>query len=382
MAPNLPLMKSESGGPGSAARRWRSDPVQPHEQHKPPAALELRDGAPHRLQLDPAALHERYAALYDAAPVACFALDHDGLVVEANLAAAGLLGLPQAALVGQPFLRFVPQGAAKAWRRHLRQAWHRAGAQHMELALRQYGGDELQVQFDSLRADDAGGQTLLRLMAVDMTQRRLAQTNRRIAQTAVQTHETERRRLARTLHEELGQPLSALKMAIVQSAEAPTRLDERQRTAAMLDTVDEVIATVRRIAAELGPPMLDDLGVNATIDALVRDTARRRGVHIAQQSDEAEPALSPAASVALYRIVQETLEAIVSRTNAKALSLQLHQAPEEFCLTLTHDGRADAALANQDTAWRGLVHLFGGCVNVGPVARHTSRLEVRLPRDI
>ncbi len=375
-------MKAASGGPGGAARRWRSDPAQPQKQHDPPAAVERRGEAPRRLQLDPGVLGERYAVLYDAAPVACFALDHAGLVVEANLAAAGLFGLPQATLVGQPFLRFVPQGAAKPWRRYLRQAWHSAGAQRMELALRQYGGDELQVQFDGLRAGAAGGRILLRLMALDMTQRRLAQTNRRIAQTAVQAHETERRRLARALHEELGQPLSTLKMAIVQRAEALTPPDAQQRTAAMLDLVDEVIATVRRIAAELGPPMLDDLGVNATIDALVRDTARRRGVHIAQQSDEAEPALSPAASVALYRIVQETLEAIVSRTNAKALSLQLHQAPEEFCLTLTHDGRADAALANQDTAWRGLVHLFGGRVNVGPIARRTSRLEVRLPRDI
>lgn len=375
-------MKATSGGPGGAARRWRSDSAQPQEQHEPPAALERRGDAPRRLQLDPVALGERYAVLYDAAPVACFALDHAGLVVEANLAAAGLFGLPQATLVGQLFLRFVPQGAAKPWRRYLRQAWHSARAQRMELALRQYGGDELQVQFDGLRAEAAGGRILLRLMALDMTQRRLAETNRRIAQTAVQAHETERRRLARALHEELGQPLSTLKMAIVRRAEALAPPDAQQRTAAMLDLVDEVIATVRRIAAELGPPMLDDLGVNATIDALVRDTARRRGVHIAQESDEAEPALSPAASVALYRIVQETLEAIVSCTNAKALSLQLHQAPEEFCLTLTHDGRADAALANQDTAWRGLVHLFGGRVNVGPIARRTSRLEVRLPRDI
>lgn len=252
----------------------------------------------------------------------------------------------------------------------------------MELALRRYGGDELQVQFDSLRADAAGGQALLRLMAVDMTQRRLAQTYRRIAQTAVQAHESERRRLARALHEELGQPLSTLKMAIVRGAQALTLADEREHATAMLDTVDEVIATVRRIAAELGPTMLEDLGVNATIDALVRDTARRRGVHIAQQSDAAEPALSPQASVALYRIVQEILEAIVTRTGAKALNLQLHQAPEEFCLTLTHDGRADTALTRQDTAWRGLVHLFGGRVDVGPVTRRSSRLEVRLPRDI
>jgi PAS domain S-box-containing protein len=320
-------------------------------------------------------------ALYDTAPVACLALDAAGLVVEANRMASHLFGRRRPALLGQPFLRFVAPAASKAWQRHCRQAWLRPRPQQVELALQRHG-DELYVQLDSRRVESVGGLPLLRIMVADLTQRRLAETNRQIAQTAVQAHETERRRLAHALHEELGQPLSTLKMALLQGGGALTLPQRRQRTMAMLGSVDEAIATVRRIAAQLGPPMLDDLGFNAAIDALVRDTARRCGVRIAQRSDPEEPALSPAASAALYRVAQEIFDAIVSRADAKVLDLQMQQTPNEFCLILTHDGRADAALAGKDTAWRGLVHLFGGRVDIAANLHHPSRLEVRLPRDI
>ena len=102
---------------------------------------------------------------------------------------------------------------------------------------------------------------------------------RRLSANLVDAREEERRRIARELHDELGQPLTALKMELA-SLTVPTPSAPHERIAAMLEMVDETFASVRRIATELRPLMLDDLGLNAAIESLVNGWARRMGIAV------------------------------------------------------------------------------------------------------
>ncbi|MBK8526233.1 MAG: PAS domain-containing protein [Rubrivivax sp.] len=368
-----------TGKTATKPRRQRSAAALAHELQMNQAELEAQNQTLRHTQFELAAARDRCVDLYDFAPVAYLTLNETGFVVEANLTAAGLFGRLRPELIGQPFVRFIAPAAAETWQQHLSHALQQTGPQRVELALRRRGGDIPLVQLDSLRSDGTDGQPLLRVTAVDLTQRHLAETTRQVAQTAVLTREAERRRVARELHEDLGQRLSALKMEIAHRGKVLSLPQAAQRTVTLLGTVDQAIATVRRIAADLGPPMLDDLGFNAAIDALVRDTARRSGVHITQRTDEDEPSLGPDASAALYRIVQETLAALVLRSGAREVGLHLHQGRDEYRLTLTHDGVEEAALGNTNATCRGLVHLFGGRIDSGRIDDRASRLDVRLP---
>ena len=124
--------------------------------------------------------------------------------------------------------------------------------------------------------------------------------------------EEERRHIARELHDELGQRLTALKMELA-SLLMPAQAQEgvpgvpHDRIEAMLGMVDDTMASVRRIAANLRPTMLDDLGLHAAIEWLASESSRRVGIQVAVHFEEPEPPISAAASIVLYRIVQEAL---------------------------------------------------------------------------
>ena len=353
----------------SAATAVRSKRTLTHQLQVHRIELEAQNEELRRIQLDLAAARDRYVGLYDFAPVGYLTLDARGAVVEANLTAAALFDEPRQTLIGLPFVRFVAPADLALWQRHLRQSLAQDAAQRIELALRRRHGDVLHGQLDSRRVAAADAEPSLRATLIDITQRHLAETNRRIAETAVRAREAERQRIARELHEELGQRLSALKMIAARAGVGGMALD----------TLDEAIAAVRRISAELGPLMLGDLGLNAALDALVRDTARRTGLRVRQRVDDTDPSLDAPASATLYRIAQEMLGALEPGSRATTIDVRLHQEPNELCLTLLHDGAAPAAFTDPASGWRGLVHLLGGRVDIADKPLGRARLDVRVP---
>ena len=123
------------------------------------------------------------------------------------------------------------------------------------------------------------------MVITDITERTLEERElersrrqlRRLSASVVQAREDERRRIARELHDELGQRLTALKMEL-SSLDGDGRAGSaRQRIDAMLEMIDDTVATVRRIATDLRPLMLDDLGLNAAIEWLARDCRAPHG---------------------------------------------------------------------------------------------------------
>ncbi|MEZ2354746.1 PAS domain S-box protein [Caballeronia sp. RCC_10] len=162
----------------------------------------------------------------------------------------------------------------------------------------------------------------------DMTERRrLEELERLHARAAVmeQARESERKRIARELHDDLGQRLSALKMAL-----AVHQTQIWQQGAEISDQIDAMTESLRRIAADLRPPCLDDLGLTAALEWLADSFQRRYGIKVRLAVHGEPEGLNELTVLSLYRIVQEALSNVARHSGASEVSIDLSK-DDRFC---------------------------------------------------
>ncbi len=134
--------------------------------------------------------------------------------------------------------------------------------------------------------------------------------------------EEERKRIAREVHDELGQSLTALKLDI-SLLDLPGDPETRERLATILDTLDRAMACAQRITTELRPGLLDDLGLAAALAWQARQFQRRTGIRCVLHGDQPEPPLREEARVALFRCFQEILTNIARHAGATRVDIWL-----------------------------------------------------------
>jgi PAS domain S-box-containing protein len=356
-----------------------------HELEVHQIELEMQNEELRHAQADLARARDRFSDLYDFAPVGYLTLDDKGVIASANLTGAVMLGEDRAALLGRRLANFIAPSHLGPWPRLLRKALQQEDPQRMELVLRRRDGTSFHAQLDGLRFVPPGEPPALRITLTDITQRKQAEIDRRIADTAVDAREAERRHVARELHEGLGQRLTALKMQL-SSLTAEGGQDARKKDiAAMLESLDEAVATVRRIAIELRPLMLDDLGLNAAIEWLAHDTARRLGLDITLELEDIDPPLDERTAIACYRMLQDMLSHVAHHTQAPDVRVTMGQRDNVLRLTVQGLGSRriqpadEAADARMTMALRDRAHVLGGHVDVGGSPGDGTRIVIQLP---
>jgi PAS domain S-box-containing protein len=358
-----------------------------HELRVHQIELEMQNDELRQTQVELAAARDRFVDLYDFAPVGYFTLDAQGRVVEANLTGATMLGEDHGALRQQRLARFVAPSMADRWHRHLRRALQQDHSQRIDLLLRRRDGVSFHAQLDSLRVTPPAAAPMLRVTLTDISQSKQAEMDRRLAGSTVDAREAERRHVARELHEELGQRLTALKMNLASLPASADLRSQQARIVSMLEALDEAVAMVRRIASDLRPLMLDDLGLSAAIDWLARDTARRSGLDITLRMDANEPPLGERQAIALYRLLQQALIHSAARAGVSAIRILLHEQQGELTLTVENDGSAapgprsaDAGEpSTADIALADNARLLDGHLELDDAAGGGRRIVVRVP---
>ena len=191
--------------------------------------------------------------------------------------------------------------------------------------------------------------------------------------------EDERRRLAREVHDQLGQLLTALKMMVHRALQgAPGREQDWPQIEAVLG---EGIATVRRISAALRPPLLDDLGLEAALGLTGRQFAERTGLACEVALVDAGQ-LSADQANQLYRIAQEALTNVARHAQARRVRVEGVAVDGEYRLAVEDDG---VGMAPQARSSLGLLSrreraaLAGGELHVGSGAGGGVRIEARVP---
>jgi len=339
------------------------------------------------------ALNRHMRAVFELAPIAIW-ITQDDRIVFANRACATLFGATDnATLIGRSIYTLLsPESHAT-----LRQTVDRALTTDAPVPL---AGERI-ARLDGATRDveiavsalPDHGQTAVQMVITDITERareheeleRSRRELRRLSAGLVDAREEERRRIARELHDELGQRLTALKMELSSLAKPRRSGAPDQRIAAMLEMVDDTVASVRRIATDLRPMMLDDLGLNAAIEWLARDAARRIGIEISLQLGEADPPISAAATIAVYRMVQEALTNIARHAKATAVHIEIRCEPDELLLVVRDDGIGFGEQAMHREGTHGLMgireraRILGGQLEIGNAPGGGGRIAVRMP---
>lgn len=157
--------------------------------------------------------------------------------------------------------------------------------------------------------------------------------------------EDERVRIARELHDELGQVLTAsvIELGLLRDRiltgdglECPDRIADQLRR--LMDAHGQAIGTVRAICADLRPPLLDEAGLVAALEWEVERCNQRAGVHVDLTVDGAEPLVSARLRADLYRIAQEALTNVVRHSHATHAWVHLTSTADAVHLTISDDG--------------------------------------------
>ncbi len=208
-----------------------------------------------------------------------------------------------------------------------------------------------------------------------------------LAATGAAAREQEKSRIARELHDELGQALTALRMDLVWLEQQGAAGDRQVATklATMRELLDGTVAATRRIAADLRPLMLDDLGLVPAVEWLVQNFERHHGVSCRLEVDPPDFDLADPQSTAVFRIIQESLTNVARHAGASQVEVNLSRADGEIRVRVRDNGRGfDPAGPRQPqsfglTGLRERTHLVAGRIRVDAAPGHGTVIDVSIP---
>jgi PAS domain S-box-containing protein len=356
----------------------------------------------HELDLAREQLREREGrleAIVQSAMDAIITIDSEQRILLFNSAAEKMLGLTASQAVGTALDRFIPLRFRNAHQRQVErfaltgETSRRMGVQTALVAQRA-DGTEFPIEA-SISQTTVGGQKLLTVVLRDITARveaeqqinRASEELRALSVAMLEVRETERTRIARELHDELGQALTALKMDVelLTTIISPDRRDQLEQTTAMIGLLDATMATTRRISADLRPLVLDDLGLAAAAEWILQSLAQRSGIDYGLAIDPACASLGEPYASALFRVMQESLTNVVRHARATRVDVRLTRSGGEALLTIQDDGIGIERGAQAKVGSFGLrgiqerVLLLGGKLSIAGKSNRGTTVSVRIP---
>ena len=344
----------------------------------------------------------RLNAIVQSAMDAIITVDSDQRVVLFNAAAEKMFGCSVAEAMGSSLDRFIPQRMRASHRAHVErfartdETSRRMGIPSILLALRA-DGTEFPIEA-SISQVVVGGHKLLTAIVHDISQRARAEEEIRRANDELrglslgmlEVREAERTRIARELHDELGQILTALKMDVelFRAKIPPGRADLAEHAVSMNRLLDSTVATTRRISSDLRPLVLDDLGLGAAAEWLLEGLAQRAGIAFELKIDPSCAELGEPHASTLFRVMQESLTNIARHARATRVAVRLTREGGDAVLTIADNGvgmSGDARAKPGSFGLRGIrerVLLLGGVLNIASDRPSGTTVSARLPMPV
>ena len=172
-------------------------------------------------------------------------------------------------------------------------------------------------------------------VAVDLSQRVARDTVRRI----IETQELERRRLARELHDETAQALTSILLGLKRIEDVAESQDARAALSALRGAVVAALQDVRRLAVELRPRVLDDLGLVAALERLTSGVSEQSGMAVELEANLGDARLPEEIETVLYRVIQEALNNVLKHAGAKHVSVVVSRKDGSVTAVVEDDGR-------------------------------------------
>jgi len=341
------------------------------------------------------------AAIVRSSDDAIIAETLDGIILSWNQGAERMYGYTTEEIVGSPISRLIPPDHPDELSGILHRLARGEHLDHYETTRVRKDGQRIDVSLTISPIRDASGNiTAASIIARDTTERnrgeeatRQSQQQLRALSAHLQTiREEERARIAREIHDELGQLLTGLKMELSlleewwrQGAPRGARTVDETAFQRMRNLVDGSMQTVRKIATELRPMILDNLGLSAAIEWQAEEFVKISGVPCEVSLPEEDISLAPDTSTAFFRILQESLTNIVRHAKASRVSVQLRSDNHITALQVQDNGVGIPAHVVAGPASFGLLSMkeralmLGGTVDVVSAPGAGTKIVVRVP---
>lgn len=332
----------------------------------------------------------RLGGLLDSAMDAIVSIDASQRIVLYNRAAEKIFGHAAAAVLGQPLDMLIPARFRPGHAQEVQRfgttgtTSRRMGDQTVLFGLRA-DGTEFPLEASISQLDTPEGK-LYTVILRDVTERvRAREELAAFAAASAGVREQEKSRIARELHDELAQSLTALKMDTIWLRDRLAgQVEAQSKLAQMLAMIDGCVASTRRIAADLRPLVLDDLGPGAAIEWLVQSFIQRTGVPCTLEAD-AELELDEPYATGVFRIVQESLANVAKHAGARHVAVRVQREADHLLLEVRDDGagfRPDDARKPQSLGLAGLrerAQLLQGEVRVDSRPGQGTTVAARIP---
>ncbi len=333
-----------------------------HELRVHQIELKMQNEELRRAQQELETSRTRYFDLYDLAPVGYLTLSEKGLILEANLTAAGLLGRERGALVKQPFTRFILKEDQDLFYRYRKQLLGTGAQQTYQLRMVKKDKTVFWVRIEAATVQDPKGPLVFRVVISDITELKRIEEKLREGEACYRrqvlaAQENERKRIALEIHDSLGSNLAAIKFKVEEALLRFPKDDISKSLEALTPLIKYSIAEARRIQIDLRPPLLDDLGIVVTLSWLCRTFETiYSGIKAELAVSILEKDVPDQIKIALFRTAQEAMNNIGKHAKAKAMHLVLRKVDDtiELCIRDNGEGFDPKSLSSSENSKKGL----------------------------
>jgi len=290
-----------------------------------------------------------FSAFMDHLPGLAWIKAPGGQFLYVNRRAGLFFGRSPEACLGLTHRDLLPAGLAKALERHEAKVINTGSVQCAEYEFPTAAGDVPQEMY-SFEIPVEDGESPVGAISFDISRRREAerliaryqrQLRSLVAQLS-QNEQREQRRIAQSLHDDLGHSLTLGKMHVSEAMLEDLPPDVRDLLGEAKNELDRAIQYTRSLTAELASPVLYELGLESALQTLAEETAERYDVAVTVEVEMKEGALDEDASVMLYQCLRELLFNVVKHAGASNTELRIRQDGERLLIRLSDDGEGFA----------------------------------------
>jgi len=337
----------------------------------------------------------KYRSLIEATDTGFVILNEKGQVMDANLQYVRLTGHRRLKeIIGRGVEEWTEQNERAKNLAAVKQCFQQGFIRGLEITYRDPRGHTTPVEIDATVVKGMEGPRIFSLVR-DITQRQATELALKASRRQLQNlseHlqiilENEKKEISRRIHDDLGQQLTALKMDVfwLNQRLSPDQPALSEKIKSMTRLIDGTIHTIQKISRELRPPLLEHLGLTATLEWQLKDFQNRTGLKGSLIISPRQLTLDQEDSTLIFRLVQELLTNIIRHAEAQAVKITLKKMENQVKLIVADNGLGITPDRINDPRSLGLIGLRervyarGGTIQIRGIPHRGTKIAVEIP---
>ncbi len=337
----------------------------------------------------------KYRTLVETTDTGFVILDKRGRVMDANPRYVHLTGHHRLKeIIGRGVEEWTEKNERGKNRTAVRECLRRGFIRGLEITYQDSRGQRTPVEINATVVKGTEGPRIFSLVR-DITQRQATEMALKASQRQLRDlseHlqtilEKEKKEISRRIHDDLGQQLTAMKMDMfwLNQRLSPDQPALSEKIKSVTRLIDDSIQTVQKISRELRPPLLEHLGLTATLEWQLKDFQNRSGLTGSLIISPRQLTLDQEDSTLIFRLIQELLTNIIRHAEAKAVKIALKKMKDQVKLTVLDDGLGITPDRINDPRSLGLIGLRervyarGGTIQIRGIPHRGTKIAVEIP---